>query len=105
MSTNTVQPGRVVLYARFTARPGQAQAVAALLADYAAKVRTEPGNRLFEASCRADMPEAFFVYEEYRDEAAFQAHLAAPYGAIFNAALTPLIVEPHSQLVFLAPVG
>jgi len=91
----------VILYATFTARAGHAETVAALLADYAQTVRTEPGNVLFEPSCHADTPEAFFVYEEYVDEAAFQAHLAAPYGARFNAALAPLIVEPQSQLVFL----
>jgi len=94
----------VILYATFTARTGHAPAVAALLADYAAKVRAEAGNVLFEASSRVDAPEAFFVYEEYVDEAAFQAHLGAPYGAVFNAALKPLIVEPESQLVFLKRV-
>jgi len=99
-----MNPNRVILYATFTARAGHAGTVAALLADYAQIVRTEPGNVLFEASYRADTPEAFFVYEEYIDEAAFQAHLDAPYGATFNAALKPLIVEPESQLVFLKRV-
>lgn len=91
----------VILYATFTASPGNAAAVAALLRDYAASVRKEPGNVLFEASCKLDKPESFFVYEEYADEAAFQAHLNAPYGAPFNAALAPLIVEPQSRLTFL----
>jgi len=105
MSASTGQAGRVILYARFTARAGQAQAVAALLSDYAATVREEPGNILFEISCHADTPEAFFVYEEYTDQATFQAHLGAPYGAVFNAALTPLIVERQPQLVFLKPLS
>jgi len=91
----------VILYATFTATAGNGDAVAALLRDYATTVRKEPGNVLFEASCRADQPEAFFVYEEYADEAALQAHLNAPYGGPFNAALAPLIVEPHSRLTFL----
>jgi len=95
----------VILYATFTARAGNVEAIAALLADYAVKVRAEPGNVLFEASTLADAPDAFFVYEEYMDEAAFQAHLAAPYGAVFNAALSPLIVEPESNLVFLKRVS
>jgi len=100
-----MRSNRVILYASFTARAGSAGAVAALLADYARTVRTEPGNVLFEATHHADAPEAFFVYEEYVDEAAFQAHLAAPYGATFNTALKPLIVEPEAQLVFLKRVG
>jgi len=96
---------RVVLYATFTARAGNAQEVARLLADYATLVRAEHGNVLFEASSLADTPEAFFVYEEYVNQTAFQAHLDAPYGATFNAALAPLIVEPQSHLVFLTPIG
>jgi len=99
-----MRSNRVILYASFTARAGAAETVAALLADYARTVRTEPGNVLFEASYHADAPEAFFVYEEYVDDAAFQVHLAAPYGAAFNAVLKPLIVEPESQLVFLKRV-
>lgn len=94
----------VILYATFTASAGNAAVVAALLSDYAAAVRKEPGNVLFEASCKADEPESFFVYEEYADEAAFQAHLNAPYGEPFNAALAPIIVEPQSQLTFLRRV-
>jgi len=100
-----MNPNRVILYATFTARAGHAGTVAALLADYAQTVRTEPGNVLFDASYHADTPEAFFVYEEYADEAAFQAHLAAPYGAVFNAALKPLIVEPEPRLVFLTQLA
>ena len=91
----------VILYATFTASPGNAATIAGLLDEYAEMVRNEPGNVLFEASCRADEPESFFVYEEYVDEAAFKAHLSAPYGAPFNASIAPLIVEPQSVLTFL----
>ncbi|GAB2962651.1 hypothetical protein GCM10027075_73040 [Streptomyces heilongjiangensis] len=40
----------------------------------------------------------------YRDEDAFQAHLDAPYGGPFNAALAPLIEEDASVLTFLDPL-
>ena len=36
--------------------------------------------------------------EAYQDGDAFAAHLAAPYGAVFNGALGPLIVEDGSVL-------
>lgn len=91
----------VILYATFTATQGNAAQVATLLSDYACEVRKEPGNLRFEALHRAELPESFFVFEEYADETAFQAHLNAPYGALFNAALTALIVEPHSVLTLL----
>lgn len=90
-----------ILHAMFTARPGQGDAVADLLRDFAEVVRAEIGNELFEATRLVDDPDRFFVFEIYRDEQAFQQHLASPAGAPFNAALQELIVEPASILTFL----
>lgn len=91
----------VILYATFTATPGNAATVADLLRDFAATVRQETGNVVFDATQQADNPDSFFVYEEYVSEEAFQQHIMAPYGGPFNEALTALIVEPSSQLTFL----
>jgi quinol monooxygenase YgiN len=124
---------RVELVARFTALPGREGEVEHLLLALTAKVRAEPGcldfapYRVAASSAGSGLvagpegigaaeigPEAagtgvigagFVVVEAYRDEAAFAAHLAAPYGATFNAALGPLIVEDGSVLTFLAPLG
>jgi quinol monooxygenase YgiN len=93
-----------VLYAEFTALPGNEEQVARMIADLAELVRAEPGNVVFEPYRRVEDPARFIVHEVYRDEAAFQAHIGASYGAEFNAALGPLIVEDGSQLTFLAPV-
>lgn len=92
---------RVSLHATFTARQGDEDRVAELIGQYAQLVREEPGNLLFEASRLRDRPERFFVYEIYRDGAAFQEHLSHTAGRAFNAELTPLIVEPASKLTFL----
>lgn len=89
------------LYAEFTAREGAATEVARLLRDYALKVRAEEGNLAFDVYTRTDTPRAFWIFEVYQDEAAFQTHLKAPYGPPFNTALTPLIEEPTSTLTFL----
>lgn len=96
-------PEPTVLHAVFTAQPGAADRVAALLRDFAEVVRAEEGNIVFEAHRLVDDPDRFFVYEVYRDEDAFQAHLHAPAGIPFNAALQELIVEPTSILTFLRP--
>mgnify|MGYP003611476095 FL=1 len=95
----------VTLYAEFTAIPGAEARVAELLLGLTTNVRTEPGNLLFEPAQRRDDPAKFFVYEIYRDQAAFQAHVAAPYGKSFNDALVSLIVEDGSQLTFLRHLG
>ena len=97
-------PEPVVLIAEFTALPGQAETVATLLAGLAADVRREPGNIAFDCYQRQDEPHRFVVYEIYRDPAAFEAHIGAEYGAVFNARLQELIVEPNSILTFLKPM-
>lgn len=93
--------GPTILHATFTARPGEGDRVAELLRGFADAVRAEPGCVVFDATRLADDDHRFFVYEEYVDEAAFQAHLANPAGGPFNAALQQLIVEPNSVLTFL----
>jgi quinol monooxygenase YgiN len=94
----------VVLIAEFTARPGEADTVAVLLAGLADDVRREPGNVAFDCYQREEDPHRFVVYEIYRDRAAFEAHIGAEYGAVFNARLRELIVEPNSVLTFLKPM-
>jgi quinol monooxygenase YgiN len=90
-----------VLYAEFTARPGTAPDIAHLLREYAAAVRSEPGNIAFDVYRRKEAPDRFFVFEIYRDRAAFEQHLAAEAGRVFNGALTGLIRETASELTFL----
>jgi quinol monooxygenase YgiN len=92
------------LLAEFTAREGAQDEVSRLLLEYAKKVREEEGNIAFDVYTKAAAPRAFWIFEVYRDEDAFQAHLKAPYGAPFNAALVPLIEEDASVLTFLDPV-
>ncbi|MFJ9180577.1 putative quinol monooxygenase [Streptomyces sp. NPDC102360] len=93
------------LLAEFTAREGARDDVARLIVEYAGKVREEAGNLAFDVHTKAANPRAFWIFEVYRDEDAFQAHLNAPYGAPFNTALGPLIEEDASVLTFLDPVA
>ena len=109
---------RVELIARFTALPGREEEVERLLLALTAKVREEPGCLAFEPhrvgpapagpAATAEPGQAgtgFVVLEAYRDEAGFAEHLAADYGAEFNAALGPLIAEDGSVLTFITPLG
>jgi quinol monooxygenase YgiN len=89
------------LLAEFTVTPGAEARVAQLVTALADQVRAEPGNLAFEVHTKAEQPRAYWIYEVYRDEDAFQAHLAAPYGAPFNTELTELIEEDGSVLTFL----
>ena len=92
------------LYAEFQAVPGAGDAVASLVAGYRSEVLAEPGARRFDAHRLRDDPERFFVYEEYADDAAFAAHLDSAANAVFNAALTPLVVGGGSALTWLSEI-
>ena len=96
---------QIVLYAEFTARPGERAGVGDLIRSYADVVRAEPGNIVFDVYTRTDAPDRFVVFEVYRDQAAFDAHISAADGAAFNDALGPLIVGGASELSFLSPHG
>jgi quinol monooxygenase YgiN len=91
----------VILYAEFTAKPGSESQVEFLISGLAEEVRREPGNTEFTVYRERDNPRKFFVFEQYLDEASFEAHICAEYGAIFNQQLSSLIEEGESQLTWL----
>jgi autoinducer 2-degrading protein len=93
------------LYAEFRAMPGAGDAVASLVAGYRREVAAEPGTVRFDAHRLQEARDRFFVYEEYVDDAAFEAHLGATANAVFNAALAPLIVGGASALTWLDELG
>jgi len=95
----------ISLYAEFTATPGNTERVSGLIAEFAATVRAEPGNLRFDAHSVASNPATFFVYELYRDQAAFDAHLAQPSGSAFNRALSALVEGGGSTLTMLSPIS
>ena len=91
----------MILYAEFTAKPGSESQVETLISGLAEQVRREPGNTEFTVFRERDNPRKFFVFEQYLDEASFDAHISAEYGLIFNQQLSSLIEEGESQLTWL----
>ena len=91
----------MILYAEFTAKPGSESEVGRLISGLAEDVRREPGNTEFTVYRERDNPRKFFVFEQYLDEASFEAHVSAEYGVIFNQQLRGLIEEVESQLTWL----
>ena len=93
------------LYAEFTVKPGSEDRVAAMMRELTEHVRREPGNQLFLPYTREHNAREYFVFEVYEDDAAFQEHISADYGARFNGELAEHIEEDGSVLTFLAPLG
>ena len=94
----------IALYAEFTATAGNHALVTELIAEFAARVRAEPGNLAFDPHHLADSPATVFVYEAYRDQAAFDEHLASFHGRDFNQRLGTLVVGGGSRLTMLSPI-
>lgn len=89
------------LYAEFTVKPGSEARVAAMMTELTSQVRQEPGNVTFLPYTRESNPREYFVFEVYRDEAAFQEHIGAEYGLTFNAELAEHIEGAGSALTWL----
>ncbi|MDP9018401.1 MAG: antibiotic biosynthesis monooxygenase [Candidatus Eremiobacteraeota bacterium] len=58
--------------------------------------RQEPGNQRYHAYRSTDEPRKFFLFEEYDDEAAFQAHRATPHFAAHITEGIMTIMETRS---------
>jgi quinol monooxygenase YgiN len=63
-----------VVLARWIARPGEEQAVAAAIDQLIEPSRAEPGNLLYLPHRDPQDPRVFLLYERYVDEDAYTAH-------------------------------
>ncbi|MBK9117785.1 MAG: antibiotic biosynthesis monooxygenase [Betaproteobacteria bacterium] len=74
------------VFARIRAAEGKAEALASLLVEQAAVVRAaEPGCLVYRVHRSTRDPRLFVFYEQYADEAAFDAHRNSPHIAAFRA--------------------
>lgn len=68
-----------IVAATWTAKPGEAERIAGILKALTDFSRNEDGNVFYQAHAVADAPETFFIYEQYKDAAAFEAHRSSPH--------------------------
>lgn len=82
--------GKVKVIAVLTARPGQADALRALLADLVGPSRAEPGNLRYDLWTDRAEPGRFVLDELYADPAAAAAHQASAHFQAYRAAVEAL---------------
>lgn len=82
------------IFARFHAREGQQDAVAAALRDVVPPTRAEPGCRAIEAYRSTRDPRLFYIHSRWTDEAAFDVHAGLPHTLQFSAHVQQLIDHP-----------
>ena len=83
----------VVLAVNWQANPGKEHEVARLFAMLQAESRKEPGCRMYVAHQHLTDPSRFFVYEQYDDQAALDAHRASPHFRKYAATELPKLAE------------
>ena len=64
-----------VVSAVWRAKEGKEGRLAELIEEITPPSRKEPGNLFYQAQRSVDDPRLFYLYEQYADEAAYQAHM------------------------------
>ena len=83
---------RYVITVEFVVHPGSMRQFMPLMLDNAEKSRTlEPGCDRFDVCVPAGETDRVFLYEVYKDEAAFAAHLKTAHFLQFDSATKAII--------------
>ena len=69
----------VVLAVTWVAKVGREAEVAEVLAKLTEEARKEPGCVMFKVHRHRTEPRRFFIYEQYKDDAALEAHRNTPH--------------------------
>ena len=84
----------LVVIARYRTRAGKGDEVASVLALHRPATVAEPGCRAFVVNRSQDDGDRFVLYEQYADEAAFEAHRASPhFKRYIEGQVVPLLAE------------
>ena len=69
----------VVLAVNWMAKAGREAEVAALFSKLTEESRKEPGCSVYQVHKHRTEPRRFFIYEQYKDDAALEAHRISPH--------------------------
>src|SRR3989441_11985351 len=99
----------LAIWVKARIKPGERQRfLKAIEVDALGSERDEPGCMRFNVLQDAQDQNVYDFYEVYRDEAALEAHRAAPHYAVWRAAADTLDGAPQAtrcQTVFPAAAG
>ena len=84
----------LVVIAQYRTRAGKGDEVASVLALHRPATVAEPGCRAFVVNRSQDDGDRFVLYEQYDDEAAFEAHRTSPhFKRYIEGQVVPLLAE------------
>ena len=87
-------PAELFIFARFHARSGQEEAVAAAIRAVLPPTAAEAGCRAIDAYRATRDPRLFYIHSRWADETAFDRHAALPHTMRFLATVEKLIDHP-----------
>ncbi len=74
-----MKKSKIILLAHYTIKEGKKDEFMSLFASMAKYSASEPGNLCYRSYSSAGDEHDFFIYEEYADDDALNAHRNAPY--------------------------
>jgi len=77
---------KTVVVARVMVKAGQEKAFIEIASKLVAATRAEEGNLFYTLYQSTENPSEFIIYEEYKDDAAFEAHASSAHFAAFSEA-------------------
>lgn len=85
-------------------QPGHEEQAVDLFAKLTEATRAEPGCRMYQAHRSTSDPRKFFLYEQYDDQAALDAHRAAPHFERYGKSGLFTILESRNPELY-EPLG
>jgi quinol monooxygenase YgiN len=74
-------------------QPGKAEEARRILTELAGPIRDEPGCAIFEVHTSKEDADVVYLYEQYADQAAVEAHLASPMFKRVEEEVFPIVAD------------
>ena len=89
-----------VVCAKWTAKEGMEDRLEEICNEMTEPSRAEPANRFYQAHRSPEDPRLFFLYEQYDDQAALDAHRASEHFARYAAGGLFPIIESRTPEIY-----
>ena len=90
-----------VVSAKWRAKPGKQGRLAELCREMTDPSRAEPGNLFYQAHRSLDDSRLFYLYEQYVDEAGYQAHMDSEhFTRLVKGEAIPELLEAREREFF-----
>ena len=94
----------IVLAVTWVAKAGREGEAAGLFAKLTGESRKEPGCLMYQVHRHRTEPRRFFIYEQYQDDAALEAHRAATHFLQYAKKELPRVADRVEGHVY-EPIG